>query len=164
VIFFSTPLLYGAECNLYNMHTGYSKDLQPILKKQNITLAQDMVKTLQPKTGLETMLATQMANLHVMQSRLMLETERWGFIQTDKTSCSLEYLQHKMKITHKSINAITKIANATTQMALALDKLQTQRQQPPSNINRVNVESGGQAVVAGVINANPKDKKGGDTS
>ena len=157
------PLLVEKTIEVFKHHAKDFKHVHPITKKHKIMLTKDMVDAMQPKTALETMLAGQMANLHLMQGRLILDTHQYGCIYINDTSSSHETLQRKAKIVQKNVCAMTKISNACTQMAIIFDKLQTKRQQPPMNIGNINVESGGQAVVTGSVNIASSEKNDGDT-
>jgi len=122
-------------------------------KKVSSTVG-NMVDSMQPTSAIETILALQIANLHLTQSHMMKEcgASIGGIAAIASNGATMQAF----------INGLTKLSNTTAHLVLTFKRLQTNDINGDIKINDVYVASGGQAVV-GNIHASHKIKSRDDT-
>jgi 23S rRNA C2498 (ribose-2'-O)-methylase RlmM len=120
-------------------NTGLTAEEKRELKK----VAGETIAALDPKDGLQLMLAAQMSAVHDLQQLMAFHATHQSSVE------GISYC----------VNAVTKLSNVFIQQVHALSKLQGKNQQKV-RVEHVTIESGAQAVVGSVIHDNrSKDRE-----
>ncbi len=121
--------------------------LELLEKSDTLALAIDTAESIEPRNGIERMLAHQLTNLHVLMMRASAKATSWLYRaspdDTDETRAALASVEAT-----RLMNAAARMASAFNDGAVTLQRLRSGGTQRVV-VQHVNVTEGGQAVVAG---------------